>query len=253
MQWKNMVNIVTVTGDGGKESVYFSFPKWIEEKARTKEEKKMKVAPKFGPVIISKRTINLVLTQIKDLTSGYRSENYDKLLRYSEKNLASGISVFIKEQQMLEDSREDPQPVEMKDEEGKVIATTIENPKQTEIFRSLLGFLDETIQEMEQKESTANPLREALNVLVKSAKYADLDYKNPGKIMDSWKAAELARIEGIFQKGKEVTEEAFRAYVKEKFDSCGVDKETGMLRLKAESEKKDEKPEEKKEEVTTQS
>ena len=228
MQWNNHITPHVVMGDGGKESVYFAFPLWIEEKARTKEDKKLKKPPTFGPVIISKRTFNMVLSQIRDLTSGYMTENYEKLLRYSEKNLTAGISVYIKEMQLAEDARE----------------IVEDEPRDPQVFRSLLKFMDYTIQELDKKESTANPLREALNILAKSSKYVDLDFTDPAKIMESWKAAEIARIEGIYQKGLEVTQDTFKSYVAEKFKDNGVD-EDGYLRLKAKSEDKP-KPEEKK-------
>ena len=244
MKWQNHITQHIVTGDGGKESVYFAFPKWIEEKARTKEDKKLKKPATFGPVIISKRTFNMVLTQIHDLTSGYMTENYDKLLRYSEKNLASGISVFIKEMQMEEDKREIVEEF-VKDAEGNDTEELYTpEPRDPQVFRSLLRFMDYTIQELDKKESTANPLREALNILAKSSKYVDLDFTDPAKIMESWKAAEIARIEGIYQKGLEVTQDTFKSYVAEKFKDNGVD-EDGYLRLKAKSEDKP-KPEEKK-------
>ena len=240
MQWENIIKIVERRSDplkvDSKMSTVFQFKDWNEEVYRTKKEIQAGKPSEIRPVEISKGTINRALTNIASLTSGILLEPAEKLLRYCEKELRGGLSVYMKEAQTKEDARElvVETSVLVNEAGEEVQVDSILEPKDACVFRSFLVFLQETMEELDENSSTANPKREALNILAKLKALEKMEeiVANIPAAMDAWKARELARIQNIYEMGLTVSALELREYVAEKAKN-GTDPVDGTVLLKA--------------------
>ena len=240
MQWYSSITIVERRSDplkvDSKMSTVFQFTDWTEEIYRTKKEIQSGKPSEIRPVEVSKGTVNRALTNIASLTSGILQEPAEKLLRYCEKELRPGLSVYMKEAQTKEDARElvieTSVRVNEAGEESQV--DFIKEPKDSCVFRSFLVFLQKRLEELDEVTSTANPKREALNILAKLRSLAFMEeiIGNIPAAMDAWKARELTRIQNVYEMGLTVGVYELREYVAEKAKN-GTDPEDGTVLLKA--------------------
>ena len=218
------INVTEATGDKekGSTSVYYNFKGFVEEKPRTREEKKAKVPVTIGPVIMSKRSFSDVFSVMESIGEDVQTMDYNKLIRLSEKKLATGLSLYITEQQ----AKLDQEQAELSAEE-----------KTPEFFRIVLSEIQERIIDLNKNKSTADPEADVKRRFVKAGKYLDIrSATNPSDIVIKDIQAEIDALEVLKKKAEEVTSEDYIAFLEKKFQENGLD-ENGIVMLRNTSEK----------------
>jgi hypothetical protein len=220
-------NIIVTEASADKEkgstSVFFNFVGFVEEKPRTREEKKAKVPATVGPVTMSKRSFSDVFSVMESIGEDVQTMDYNKLIRLSEKKLAPGLSLYITEQQ----AKLDQEQAELEPKE-----------KTPEFFRGVMSEIQERIIDLNKNKSTADPEADVKRRFCKSGKYLDIrlvgKYASAVVIKDI--QAEIDALEVLKKKAAEVTSEDYIAFLEKKFQENGLD-ENNIVMLRNTSEK----------------
>lgn len=218
------IHITEATGDKekGSTSVFYSFQGFVEEKPRTREEKKAKVPATVGPVVMSKRAFSDVFSVMESIGETVKDMDYNKLIRLSEKKLAAGLSLYITEQQAKLDQEQNEDP---------------EDKKTPEFFRGVLSEIQERIVDLNKNKSTADPEADVKRRFCKAGKYLDIRVSaDPSKLVIKDIQAEIDSLETLKKKAAEVTKEDYIAFLEKKFQENGLD-EDNIVMLRNTSEK----------------
>lgn len=227
MALHNLVSEASSVGDGGKTSIFFTFKGFKEEKPLSKEEKKAKVKPTWGPVELSKRSFSDVFNSLESLDSDISTMSYSSLAKFAEKKLAPGLTLWISEQQAQIDA-EDRVAAEdfVPEKEGD------EFPAHPEFFRSLLLSVKERIAQLDSSKSTADPYGDCKRRFTKSAVYSILkDCQTPADLVVENIQNEIDALVDLQLKAKLVSQEEYLSFLEEKKAKNGLD-EGGYVLLR---------------------
>jgi hypothetical protein len=219
-------NIIVTEASADKEkgstSVFFNFVGFVEEKPRTREEKKAKVPATVGPVTMSKRSFSDVFSVMESIGEDVQTMDYNKLIRLSEKKLAPGLSLYITEQQ----AKLDQEQAELEPKE-----------KTPEFFRGVMSEIQERIIDLNKNKSTADPEADVKRRFCKSGKYLDIRTVNdPSSAVIKDIQNEIDALVTLKAKAKEVSKEDYIAFLEKKFQENGLD-EDNIVMLRNTSEK----------------
>jgi len=219
-------NIIVTEASADKEkgstSVFFNFMGFVEEKPRTREEKKAKVPATVGPVTMSKRSFSDVFSVMESIGETIEDMDYNKLIRLSEKKLAPGLSLYITEQQ----AKLDQEQAELEPKE-----------KTPEFFRGVMSEIQERIIDLNKNKSTADPEADVKRRFCKSGKYLDIRTVNdPSSAVIKDIQNEIDALVTLKAKAKEVSKEDYIAFLEKKFQENGLD-EDNIVMLRNTSEK----------------
>ena len=235
----------------GKTMCYYSFAGFSEEKPLSREEKKNKVKPTVGPVVMSKASFNDILGTLESIDENVNDMAYSKLVRLAEKKLAPGLSLWIAEQQPIQDKAlaallevEDNDILEVnedmdEDEKKEIEAHNAEiterlsdvNRPRPEFFRAVLGSVLDRVKELNKKQSVADPEAEVKRIFVKSDTYANLTKEgvDPQALVLAEiknRREELDKLEAM---AKTVLPGYYMAYLADKFSTNKLDKDGYVL------------------------
>lgn len=219
-------NIIVTEASADKEkgstSVFFNFVGFVEEKPRTREEKKAKVPATVGPVTMSKRSFSDVFSVMESIGETVEDMDYNKLIRLSEKKLAPGLSLYITEQQ----AKLDQEQAELEPKE-----------KTPEFFRGVMSEIQERIIDLNKNKSTADPEADVKRRFCKSGKYLDIRTVNdPSSAVIKDIQNEIDALVTLKAKAKEVSKEDYITFLEKKFQENGLD-EDNIVMLRNTSEK----------------
>jgi len=219
-------NIIVTEASADKEkgstSVFFNFVGFVEEKPRTREEKKAKVPATVGPVTMSKRSFSDVFSVMESIGETVEDMDYNKLIRLSEKKLAPGLSLYVTEQQ----AKLDQEQAELEPKE-----------KTPEFFRGVMSEIQERIIDLNKNKSTADPEADVKRRFCKSGKYLDIRTVNdPSSAVIKDIQNEIDALVTLKAKAKEVSKEDYITFLEKKFQENGLD-EDNIVMLRNTSEK----------------
>jgi hypothetical protein len=201
-------------GENAKTSIFFTLQGWVEEKPLTREEKKAKITPTVGPVVLSKRSFSDLFGVMESIEETISDMQYPKMIRLAEKKLNPGLSLWITEQQALPENKETP-----------------------EFFRAVLTSIKNEIAELDKNVSTADPDGEVKRVFCKSMPYSKLvECKNPGEVVFNALQEKINNLLSLQTKAMEVSTEDYLKFAEKKFADNSVD-EDGFVMLRNTSEK----------------
>lgn len=207
MALHNLVHEIVEATEGGRTSTNYSLEGWREEKKVSKELKKAGVKPVWGDVVVNKSSFKDMITSLEDLGNDIATMNYSTLIKYGERKLSPGLSLYIAQEQ--EKRKDEP-----------------------EFFRAVLSSIKERIAELDANKSTADTFGDCKRRFTKCDKYSILvNCENPSALVFENIQKEIDALKDLQVKAKEVSVEEYIAFLNEKNAANGQD-EDGFVKLR---------------------
>lgn len=218
MALHNLVKEVITDTEGGRASTNYLFAGFREEKKVSREEKKAGMKPSWGPVSINKSSFTDVIKSLADLDNDILTMPYSTLVKYSERKLSAGLSIWIAE-------------------------TQEKNQDQPEFFRGLLISVKDRIAELDASKSVADPFGDCKRRFAKSAIFSVLSIcENPAALVVENIQTEIDNLRDLQNKAKEVTASEYLEFLNSKEGENGTD-DDGFVMLRKIAPKTPEVPE----------